>query len=416
MSAASRDVSSIGDLMAAAADPAVRNILVGAVLEDVPTLQLLPGQMLSGTGEEAGLRFAPGVDGVRLCTDNRVENLALVADRDRCALFNDTAVAGLGRIELHGLRLWGSVRLVAADAVRSGHVEVHDVHVVAADARGWNQRPAGFGVEVVAGAFTLWNRQADPAATITSELRGVSVGLAGAPVQGGGVFVGGAGATGGRLVVRLFETGPVHSDGGIAPGTADRISGGVFVVHGAVVDEVRCRGPVTTYGPNDMALDNWGTVDRWIAEAKVTTHGPSGIGFVNFGTIDVLEVLAPIETFGGGARGFNVYAGTVRTATFERIVTHADGAVGIQISQPVGRIAVRRGIETHGGIGDSLVKGMVTPLPATALSVKPGGMVREIEIAGGLLAHGKGTDALELRGAIGSLVVTGGLAVEEGQD
>jgi hypothetical protein len=37
-----------------------------------------------------------------------------------------------------------------------------------------------------------------------------------------------------------------------------------------------------------MVLDNWGTVDRWIAEEKITSRGPSGIGFVNFGTINSL--------------------------------------------------------------------------------------------------------------------------------
>jgi hypothetical protein len=126
----------------------------------------------------------------------------------------------------------------------------------------------------------------------------------------------------------------VYSDGGISPGTPDRITGGVFVVAGAYVDSVRNRGRVTTYGPNDMVLDNWGTVDRWIASEKITSHGPSGIGFVNFGTINALEVSAPVETFGKGARGFNVYTGTVARAEFDRIVTHADGAVGLQVSQP----------------------------------------------------------------------------------
>jgi hypothetical protein len=81
---------------------------------------------------------------------------------------------------------------------------------------------------------------------------------------------------------------------------------------------VRNRGPVTTYGANDMVLDNWGVVDRWVADDKITSHGPSGIGLVNFGTINVLEMNAPIETFGQGARGFNVYIGTVKMAEFER--------------------------------------------------------------------------------------------------
>jgi hypothetical protein len=67
-----------------------------------------------------------------------------------------------------------------------------------------------------------------------------------------------------------------------------------------------------------MVLDNWGTVDRWIAEEKITSRGPSGIGFVNFGTINSLQVNAPIETFGHGARGFNVYTGSVKDAARRR--------------------------------------------------------------------------------------------------
>ena len=242
----------------------------------------------------------------------------------------------------------------------------------------------------------------------------ISAGRNGAPVHGSGVFVGGAGDKGGRLNVRRLETRAVYSDGGIPAGTPDCISGGVFVVYGAYVDLVHNRGPVTTYGANDMVLDNWGTVDRWLAEEKITSHGPSGIGFVNFGAINILQINAPIETFGQGARGFNVYTGTVSVAEFERIVTHADGAVGIQISQPVGRIKVRRGVETYGSTGDSLVKGVVVKLSAIGLSVKPGGSARRIDVAGGLITHGEGVNPLELHGAIGSLRIADGFSVSGG--
>lgn len=121
-----------------------------------------------------------------------------------------------------------------------------------------------------------------------------------------------------------------------------------------------------------------------------------------------LEVNGPIETFGRGARGFNVYAGTVQAATFERVVTHADGAVGVQISEPVGSITVRRGIETFGGTGESLVKGVVMTLPAIALSIKPGGSARNIEIAGGLVTHGPGIAPMEILGRIEALHLADG--------
>jgi hypothetical protein len=171
---------------------------------------------------------------------------------------------------------------------------------------------------------------------------------------------------------------------------------------------------VVTYGVNDMVLDNWGVVDRWTAEAKITSHGPSGIGFVNFGIVHELKVTAPIETFGQGARGFNVYTGTVNLAEFDRVTTHADGAVGIQISQPIGKLVVHRGIETFGGTGPSLVKGVVISLSAIALSIKPGGSAREIEIAGGVKTNGPGVAPIEQHGAIDSLRVTGGFVAAGG--
>jgi hypothetical protein len=149
-------------------------------------------------------------------------------------------------------------------------------------------------------------------------------------------------------------------------------------------------------------------------EDRITSHGPSGIGFVNFGVVHELKVNAVIETFGQGARGFNVYAGTVNLAEFDRLVTHADGAVGIQISQPIGRLLVRRGIETFGGTGQSLVKGVVLMLSAIGLSIKPGGSAREIEIAGGIKTNGPGVAPIEQHGAIDSLRVTGGFVAAGG--
>jgi hypothetical protein len=414
MSTEEREVSRAAELLAAASDADVRDIVVVADLAELPTLRLSPGQSLRGASPKAALGFAPRQDGIQLSTDNRVESLHVNTDPDRRALFNDTSVRGLGRIALRNLRINGVVQLLARDRVRSGHVEAETVDIVTADARGYDERPQGYGVEVIPGAFTLWNQQSERDVTITADLIGLSAGRAGAPVRGSGIFVSGGGDPGGRLVARRVETGGVHSDGGIAPGTPDRISGGVFVVSGALVDSVRNRGPVTTYGANDMVLDNWGTVGHWIAWEKVTSFGPSGIGFVNFGTVELLQVKAPIETFGQGARGFNVYTGTVTAAEFERIVTHGDGAVGIQISQPVGQITLRRGIETYGGTGDSLVKGVVVRLPAIALSIKPGGSARKIAISGGAITHGEGIAPLELHGSIDSLEISEGFAAAGG--
>jgi hypothetical protein len=403
MSAEEKWVTTTEALVTAVKDQSVKRVVISGRLSNAPSIRLSRGQSLCGATEDSTITFSADGDGVQLSSDNGVHNLHLEVSPEKRAVFNDTAVGALGRIELRGLTTTGRVQILARDNVRAGHIEVIGLDIVAADARAQTDRPQGYGVHVLQGAFTLWNMQTGEDVTISAELVDISAGRNGAPVRGSGVFVGGAGEKGGRLHVRRLETGAVYSDGGIPAGTPDCISGGVFVVYGAYADLVRNRGPVTTYGPNDMVLDNWGMVDRWLAEQKITSHGPSGIGFVNFGTINVLRINAPIETFGQGARGFNVYSGTVGAAEFERIVTHADGAVGIQISQPVGSIKVRRGVETYGSTGDSLVKGVVVKLSAIGLSVKPGGSARTINIAGGLITRGEGVNPLELHGAIGCL-------------
>lgn len=405
-------VSTAEGLIAAARDAETRSITVRGQIAGVPSFRLAPGQSLRGEGNDAGVTFASDSEGIQLSSDNQVSGLTLSVSPEKRAIFNDTSVASLGRIELRDLTATGRVQILARERVRGGHVEVRGLDIIAADARGERDRPHGYGVYVLQGAFTLWNTQPD--SDLTAELTGLSAGRPDAPVLGSGIFVSGAGDTGGRLNVRRLETEAVYSDGKIAPGTPDQITGGVFTVYGAHVEVVRNHGPVETYGVNDMVLDNWGEVDRWIADAPVTSRGPSGIGFVNFGVVNELRVNGPIETFGQGARGFNVYTGTVSLAEFDRIVTHADGSVGLQISQPVGRIVVRRGIETFGGTGDSLVKGVVMKLSAIALSVKPGGSAREIEISGGLKTHGAGVAPIEQHGAIESLRVSGGFEAAGG--
>ena len=411
MTAAKR-VSTREELLAAAGNADIGEIIITEDLADVPALRLGPGQSLKGR-DDAALRFVAGTEGVQLSGDNTVKGLTLASDPDRRAIYNDTGFSGFGRIELAHLRVAGCVRILAEDEAMTGHLSAIDVLVEAADATDYAHRPSGYGVEVIPGAFVLWNRQADPASLVTADLQGVGVGLPGKPVRGSGIFVAGTPGGGRTLVTRLL-TDEVHSHGGIAPGTGDRIAGGVFVVSGAHAHDVRNRGPVTTYGPNDMVLDNWGSVDSWQADARITSLGPSAIGFVNFGDLKSLVVNAPIETFGAGARGFNVYDGTLGEAIFDRVATRGDGAVGIQISRPVGRILVKRGIETFGGTGDSLVKGVMTRLAAVPLSIKPGGAANEIEVQGGVTSHGEGVPPFEHHGQVERLSIEGGFRATGG--
>jgi hypothetical protein len=410
-----RTVSNEEDLVAAVAD--TKRIVVQGRIALGRALRLGPGQQLAGGTDDAALVFATDVDGVQLSRDNEVVGLRIQADPGRRAIFNDTTVDALGTIRLAAVTATGQVQILARDRVRGGHVVVEGLAIVAADVRDRADRPALLGVGALQGAFTLWNQQPDRQVVLTAELRGLSAGHAGAPVRGSGVFVAGAvpDNSGGRLDVSVLETGPVFTDGGIADGSHDRISGGVFVIYGAHVREMINNGPVTTHGVNDMVLDNWGVVDTWTAHAPLTSHGRSGVGFVNFGTITTLRIQAPIETYGVGARGFNVYrldgfAGpTVDTVEFDQITTHADAAIGIQIGQPIGRLIVHNGIHTEGGAGDSLVRGVITRLSAHALSIQPGGRVEAVEVGGTLASTGADVVAVDVRGEVATMHVARGI-------
>jgi hypothetical protein len=410
-----RTVSNEEELIAAAAD--AERIVVQGKITLGQSLQLVPGQQLAGSGDEAALVFAADVDGVGLSRDNDVVGLRIQVDSDRRAVFNDTAVDALGTIRLATVTATGQVQILARDRVRGGHVVIEGLDILAADVRDRADRAALLGVGALQGAFTLWNQQPDSEVVVTAELRGLSAGRAGAPVRGSGMLVAGAvpDGSGGRLDVSVLETGPVFTDGGIAEGSHDRISGGVFVIYGAHVREVINNGPVTSYGVNDMVLDNWGVVDNWTAYAPLTSYGRSGVGFVNFGAITTLRIQGPIETHGVGARGFNVYrldgftAATVDTVEFDQITTHADAAIGIQIGQPIGRLIVHKGIHTEGGAGDSLVRGVITRLSAHALSIQPGGRVEAVEVGGRLGSTGADVAAVDVRGEVGTMQVAGGI-------
>lgn len=210
----------------------------------------------------------------------------------------------------------------------------------------------------------------------------------------------------------LITTGEIHSSGMISFGTADMITAAVFIIYGAHVKSIVHEGAITTYGVNDMVLDTWGRVDRWMAEKPLTSYGPSGIGFVNFGTVDHFEAKDKIETFGLGARGFNQYDGTVAKAIFHSITTYGDGSIGVQVSKPVGTIEVKGSIVTHGNRGKTLVKGVLVELPANGFSVKEGGEIRSLTIAGGVTTHGDKVTTMEVGGKVLKLSVAKGFTAK----
>lgn len=381
----------------------VTTIEIEGRIADLPSLKLPPGTRLRGAGPGAELHFKAGQPGVMLSSGHQVSGLRLVTDETQVALGLADDANDLGAIVIADIQTVGRVHLEASQAKR-GELKLSNIHVERADARLAAHRPAGFGVEVLLGGLTVYNFSKDKASHWTLEACDLSGGSKAHPLRGSGVSVFGGSfipvdadmstapaptAQGGTIELALLTTGEVHSNGGIPQGIGNLITGGVFVGSGVNATRVLNKGTTTTYGPNDMVLDNWGKVDSWESNAAVTSYGSSGIGFVNFGDIEDLTIDAPIETHGLGARGFNLYDGSLNDASFRDITTHGDGAIGVQLSKPFGTITVNGSIQTDGGEGDSLVRGKVVHLKAYALSLKPGAQGKSITVTGQVVAGNK---------------------------
>jgi hypothetical protein len=129
-------VSTVAEQMAASQNPSILQIAVRGHVVESPSFHLSPGQSLRGEDDLSGIMFASEAEGVQLSSDNTVRDIHLHTAPDKRAIFNDTSVDGLGRIELRGVTATGRVQTLARDRVRSGHVDVHGLDIVAADARG----------------------------------------------------------------------------------------------------------------------------------------------------------------------------------------------------------------------------------------------------------------------------------------
>jgi hypothetical protein len=377
-------------------------------------LLLPPGAEIIGDGPDAGIYFTES-GGIGLTKDNSVRTLRIVTAASARSIFLRAGTPDLGTITLEDLTVVGQIGLVTRVGTEKGRVSARNVHVGFADARRFLEQPQKYGVNVLQGAFTLFNQNGSTSSRLTATLENISAGSASAPVLGSGVFVGGFGDSGGTLDIDRLTTGEVHSTGMLPFGVADFITGGVFVLFGCTVDELMNEGPVRTYGVNDMVLDNWGHVRNWVAKNAIESFGPSGIGFVNFGTVDQFRAQAPIVTRGLGARGFNQYDGTVESLQLHSIETFGDGSIGAQISKPVGTIRVDAFIRTHGGVGPSLVKGVITELAAEAFSVKPGGRVRNLIVGGDISTDGENVDAFCVDGGKVDQMSVGGQILANGK-
>jgi hypothetical protein len=381
-------VESLTDLSQALAQKEPCHLQLQTSVLSPYSITLPPGFVLSGTDKNRCILSFCNGDGVGLTADNRIENLTLMTTPAARAIYTQTGLEDMGKIELRDLAVTGQVSIIVRSGTRKLDLEVDRVHIAACDCRRYSEQPQKYGVNVYQGALTVYNFNGDAGSVIRASLGDVTAGSRNAPVIGSGVFVSGFGDKGGGVELEKLTTGAVYSNGMLPYGTADLITAAVFIVYGVKARRVEHFGEIVTYGVNDMVLDTWGTVEDWLAHAPVVSYGPSGIGFVNFGTVRNFVAEKEVVTHGLGARGFNQYDGTVERIRFHSIETFGNGSIGIQVSKPVGSIVVEQGVTTHGSVGNTLVKGVNMLLPAEAFSVKSGGVVDSLEVGGDLVSHG----------------------------
>ena len=408
MNSTTTPVASLTDLMTALAAKGPRTLELQTSVACPYSITLPPGFALTGKDKDSSFLVFGNGDGIGLTANNRVANLTVVATSAARAIYTQTGLADMGRITLKDLTVTGQVSIITRSGTDKLDLLVDKLHIAACDARRYSEQPQKYGVNVYQGALTVYNFSGDAKSTIRATLTNISVGAKNAPVLGSGVFVSGFGDQGGWVQLDKLTTGAVYSCGMLPYGTADMITGGVFIVYGVKAKRVEHFGEVVTYGVNDMVLDTWGSVEKWIAHAPIVSYGPSGIGFVNFGTVDTFVAESEIITNGLGARGFNQYDGTVKNIRFKSIETFGDGSIGIQVSKPVGTITVDEDVTTHGSVGNTLVKGVNMQLPAEAFSVKPGGSVETLTVNGDLITHGANVVTYAVEGGkVGAIDIKG---------
>lgn len=404
------NVKSINELMEALANPLAKVIELSASIVSPHDIFLQKGVSLRGQeGSQAILSFSEG-GGLGLSGDNSVINLTLISSPSARAIFLVVGQEEYGNIELKNLIVTGQVGLILRSGSIQANIVADNIRVAVCDSRAYSEQPQKYGVNVLQGAFTVYNFNGDPASKITTSLTNICVGAKNSPVIGSGIFISGFGDAGGFVEVEKLTTGAVYSHGLLTSGTADYITAGVFLVYGAHAKLIENMEEVVTYGINDMVLDNWGSVNNWICKKQILSYGASGIGFVNFGSVDCFTAEEEVITYGQGARGFNQYDGTVKNIRFKSITTHGNGSIGIQISKPIGSLVIDQNLETFGGVGGSLVKGVNLMLHALALSIKTGGVVDMIKVGGSIITHGERVDAYSVDGgAVKSISVAKGI-------
>lgn len=146
-------------------------------------------------------------DGIGVSANNAVRNLNIDAPVNHKAIFNTTVQQDLGTFTFESLLVKGQIFIITRVGVEKANVVIDNVDIHSADARHYLEQPQKYGVNVLQGALTIYNINANKNSLLSVTVSNLSVGRKNAPVSGCGVFISGFGDQGGKTTGALIEMG-----------------------------------------------------------------------------------------------------------------------------------------------------------------------------------------------------------------
>ncbi|MGL4293715.1 MAG: hypothetical protein ACRCSQ_09090, partial [Bacteroidales bacterium] len=342
-----RIINTVEELVAASQDRTARYLILRNDLENVPSINLMPFQSLNGEFDGRKIVFKSGVDGFCLSKGNELKNLMIEASPDKRAIYQDPEMESLNTHHLTRISVTGQISFIVDNRTKKGRIEASFVHVKNASMIHLTDCPNRFSVDMMQGAFTVWNKSEDNT-EIEVDITHFSCGGETNPIKGSGLVLCGTEQRMGSVLVNILSCGHIYTKGEIGKGVANLVAAGIGICYRTLVKHMDVYGRITCYGGNEMGLYNWGVIEHATITDRIETHGANGCGFINAGNTGKINFMHEIETFGTGARGFYMFNGAAKDIHFDRIVTHGDAASAIQFDRYIDRISISRGIEVFG--------------------------------------------------------------------
>ena len=283
-----RIITTAQELIDATQDKSARYLIIRNDLSDLPTIKLLPYQSIVGEFDGKKLYFADETEGICLTKGNELKNLNIYTDPDKCAIFQDQSIESFGTHHLTRLNVVGIICFILNENTISGKIDAAFIHVAHAITSHITERPNRFGTDIAIGAFTIWNKGNKPTDNIEVDIIHFSCGSESQAINGSGLVIFGNDYMEGTVSCNVISCGHLYTKGDLDKGRSDLIFSALCIGYKTHIKNITNYGRITTYGANETALFNCGTVEKWSITDRIETHGLKSSAFNNGGNIGMI--------------------------------------------------------------------------------------------------------------------------------